>query len=381
MNQNREAFGAGILPAVLVLVGLLLLTTLCPRCAMAANPTGFPMAHLFDKIVAKNGMGDYDSIATAFASDILGDSTTQFDITQPGDCRITYDGTGTDPGISARTVQDDTRIYLGAQNFNAANKGVFAITAVGDDYVEVENAACVVESDKTIGTGKINKTSSFLIANFAYSETADIEPLSGQRAYFDSPLIDLGTGVGAVTIDFTGVDDVVWSGHFSVRGEGTGALDSLLTVAAGCTRVNLGGCRIEVVGHSGTYSGNAAAIAYNGDAGSLWVSARGLSITSTAAYSLVSSLATQSRIRVDVDALTGSASTTCTALYAAAGATDSVYEADIHGVNTTTGNNGRGVWFYNSPDDNTVIGVSEDSDGANWTDSGGLNNNAALRST
>lgn len=93
----------------------------------------------------------------------IGDATTQFDITNPsGDiCRYTYDGTGTDPGITvdmpgaAAVVPAGSIIEIAAQNFVAGNNSNFAVLASGADYFEVTNTSCVVESDKTIGTGSI----------------------------------------------------------------------------------------------------------------------------------------------------------------------------------------------------------------------------------
>lgn len=87
----------------------------------------------------------------------FGDSTTQFDITNPAGTtfRYTYDGTGTDPVINATTVPVGTIIVLNAQNFATANKGTFVVTGSGANYLEVSNALGVVESNKTIGTGSI----------------------------------------------------------------------------------------------------------------------------------------------------------------------------------------------------------------------------------
>ncbi len=87
----------------------------------------------------------------------IGDTTTQFDITNPAGTtfRYTFDGTGTNPAITAITVPIGTYVYVNAQNFAAGNKGIFVVTGVGADYFEVTNAAGVVESNKTIGTGAI----------------------------------------------------------------------------------------------------------------------------------------------------------------------------------------------------------------------------------
>jgi hypothetical protein len=89
----------------------------------------------------------------------LGSSTSQFDITNPGTTtfRYTWDGTGTDPNVNHH-VTIGTTIVINAQNFAAGNKGTFTVTAAGVNYFEVTNAAGVVESNKTIGTGTITVT-------------------------------------------------------------------------------------------------------------------------------------------------------------------------------------------------------------------------------
>lgn len=94
----------------------------------------------------------------------IGSSTTRFDITNPSGtiARYTYDGTGTDPGITAAKYPVGTAIILNAQNFNAANNGTFLITASGANYFEVTNAGVVAEVDKTIGTGTIDIKSVFV---------------------------------------------------------------------------------------------------------------------------------------------------------------------------------------------------------------------------
>ncbi len=86
----------------------------------------------------------------------LGDSTTQFDITNPSGTtyRYTWDTTGTDPDIDGHVYVGDTLI-INAQNFTAANNGTFAITGVAATYFDITNASGVAENNKTIGTGSI----------------------------------------------------------------------------------------------------------------------------------------------------------------------------------------------------------------------------------
>ena len=95
---------------------------------------------------------------TGFGTDILelGNSTTQFDITNPAGTtfRYTYDTNGIDPNIDHH-MRIGTVVVINAQNFAAGNKGTFTITGVAANYFEVTNASGVVESNKTIGTGSI----------------------------------------------------------------------------------------------------------------------------------------------------------------------------------------------------------------------------------
>lgn len=107
---------------------------------------------------------DYNSSATglpvvnAFGKN-LGDNTTQFDITNPAGTtfRYTYDGTGTNPGITALTAPIGATVYIyGATFATAANNGTFTVTGSGANYFEVTNASGGVESNRTIGTSTSN---------------------------------------------------------------------------------------------------------------------------------------------------------------------------------------------------------------------------------
>ncbi len=90
-------------------------------------------------------------------SSFLGDSTTQFDITNTAGTtyRYTWDGTGTDPGITTSNPATNAGVNLQAQNFSAGNKGSFVVTSSNTNYFEVTNASGVAENNKTIGTGYI----------------------------------------------------------------------------------------------------------------------------------------------------------------------------------------------------------------------------------
>ena len=72
---------------------------------------------------------------------------SQFDITNPAGTtfRYTYDGTGTDPGITASSFPVDSVVIIQGSQFTAANTGNFTITASDTDYFEIDNASGVTE--------------------------------------------------------------------------------------------------------------------------------------------------------------------------------------------------------------------------------------------
>lgn len=106
----------------------------------------------------------------------IGDSTTQFDITNPAGAtfRYTYDGTGTDPGITTGTFPVGASVTIQAQNFNASNNGNYTVTGSGANYFEVSNGFGVVESNKTIGTGYISVYGGSIGTNYE-TESSDLE--------------------------------------------------------------------------------------------------------------------------------------------------------------------------------------------------------------
>lgn len=85
----------------------------------------------------------------------VGSSTTRFDITLTSGTtyRYTFDGTGTDPLITAISFVVGTQVTITGTNFSTGNNGIFTITASGSNYFEVDNPAGVAENDKTLGTG------------------------------------------------------------------------------------------------------------------------------------------------------------------------------------------------------------------------------------
>ena len=91
-------------------------------------------------------------------STYLGDSTTQFDITNPSGTtfRFTYDGNGTNPGITSSNPAIGDGVNIQASNFSAGNLGSRVVTASGTNYFEVTiPTGGVAENNKTIGSGYI----------------------------------------------------------------------------------------------------------------------------------------------------------------------------------------------------------------------------------
>lgn len=126
--------------------------------------------------ITKNGSDSFAQagfVTTSFST--IGSATSQFDITNTSGStyRYTWDGTGTDPVITATSIPALSYILLEAQNFNTANNGIFVVTGSGTNYFEVTNASGVVESNKTIGTGFIykNYTKVLIINGVLYAYT------------------------------------------------------------------------------------------------------------------------------------------------------------------------------------------------------------------
>lgn len=131
--------------------------------------------------VSSEAVGTGDGVDTTFSGVLnaklaaIGDSTTQFDISNPAGqtFRYRFDGTGTDPGITAAAFPVGLIVAVQGQNFNAANNGVFVVTGSGADYFEVINPSGVVEADKTIGSGSVKKASNLKATVFGIAIKVD----------------------------------------------------------------------------------------------------------------------------------------------------------------------------------------------------------------
>ena len=111
--------------------------------------------------IFKQSAGNGD-LVTGFAEDTsgysVGSSTSQFDITNTTGTtyRYTWDGTGTNPGITALTFPIGGTVGIWNTSFAAGNRDFTkTITGSGTNYFEVTNASGVAETDKLIGSGFI----------------------------------------------------------------------------------------------------------------------------------------------------------------------------------------------------------------------------------
>lgn len=158
----------------------------------------------------------------------LGSTTTRFDVTNPAGTtfRYTYDGTGTDPGITALTVPTGSRVNIYAVgSFSAGNLGTFVVTGSGANYFEVTNASGVAENDKTLARGHL----------FVLQTTTTWSKPAGLK-YVVIELVGGGGGGGGTTT----VDD-------GAGGGGAGGYSRKLVAAA-----TLGATETVTVGIPGT---------------------------------------------------------------------------------------------------------------------------------
>lgn len=141
----------------------LVTTTTSADDADLGRPSAFEFCFGLWWAVCGNGVfKTADNLVTsAFTQDsssfTIGASSTQFDVTNPAGTtyKYTYDGTGTDPGITAARFVIGQTVVITGTNLAAGNRGTFTITGSGANYFEVTNAAGVAEVDKTIGSGSI----------------------------------------------------------------------------------------------------------------------------------------------------------------------------------------------------------------------------------
>ena len=114
-----------------------------------------------------------------------------------------------------------TVISIQGQNFNAANKVISKITAVGLNYFEITNASGVAENDKTIGNG-------FIATGFLWTKPTNLVALylagiggGGQGDQSTSnPDNDAGGGAAAVAEAFFTAAELAASEYYVIPGLG-----------------------------------------------------------------------------------------------------------------------------------------------------------------
>lgn len=121
-----------------------------------ATQNAIPLATTFD------GSAIGAQMIPAEGTTVFGSSTTQFNITHVSgnDYKYTWNGTGTNPNITALTIPKGSRIVIFSSNFNVANQNSsavpwFDVINSGSGFFDVTNPAGVAESGKAIGTGSI----------------------------------------------------------------------------------------------------------------------------------------------------------------------------------------------------------------------------------
>ncbi len=113
-----------------------------------------------NKFITEDYLTNSVPVTRAYGT-FAGDETTRFDITNTAGntYRYTYDGTGTNPNITALTFPTGYVIIIQSRvsQIDSANQGRFTITGSGTNYFELTNVSGVVESNKTLGGGYLLK--------------------------------------------------------------------------------------------------------------------------------------------------------------------------------------------------------------------------------
>lgn len=322
----------------------------------------------WDVTVAPSG-GDYTSIVSAFDSLKCGSATTQFDIsnTAGSTYRYTYDGTGTDPVINATTFPVGRSVYIAAQNFSAGNNGLFTVTASAADYFEVTNSAGVAESNKTIGTGYLDRVGSIIVKAGAYAETTHVIAPAACRIHFDHGVkATIAVGYAAkFNRDLTTV-----TGHWYLTGDGDTA-SSLLYI--GGTDTNLDGLdtTVALTRFTDGGAGWAAVVQISGTrvkAGKIYNPAWTASTTTTTRA--VYWTANYSTAHIIIAGITQASTFTTYGMHLTSNASFNCISCSIRYIITTGNNAGTGLLIDAGANYNAFYGSSRDCDLANLNDGG-----------
>lgn len=111
--------------------------------------------------IFKNSTGELTSAFTENTAGFsVGYADSQFDVTNPAGTtfRYTWDGTGSDPLITALTFPIGASVWIANTNMATANEfptSPATVTGSGANYFEITNASGTVESNKTLSSNGI----------------------------------------------------------------------------------------------------------------------------------------------------------------------------------------------------------------------------------
>lgn len=137
------------------------------------------------------------NIRTFTAMNGLGNTTTQFTITNPSGTTFTYTytGTGTNPGTLNTLMPVGSIASVQSTSMSAANTGVFTITASTATSFSITNASGVAEATKTLANGGLD-------IGTVYTPTTgtkwiEVEVIGGGAQGGASTTSTIGSGGGA----------------------------------------------------------------------------------------------------------------------------------------------------------------------------------------
>lgn len=219
------------------------------------------------------------------------------------------------------------------------------------------------EGDNTsiaAGLTAAGANASVFIKNGAYTETSDCAVLSGQRIYFDSPVITLN---GCV---LSAAGSSVAAGRVTLEGTGNAANRRLFFMIGDYN--NWANCRVILnptgagltVGSSNLVTCIIATAEFN----SANILARDLAYNSNTNMYLVyvSNTVSHSRIKVVLDNIDNAGTANISGLRLLTGTTDSYFEAIIDDVTASGAGTGYGFLIDSGANDNTIVGVGKNSD-------------------
>lgn len=212
-------------------------------------------------------------VINVYGAASLGDSTTQFDITNPAGTtfRYTWDSTGTDPGISTTTVPTGATVIFFSTAANIANCNKFTVTGSGTNYFEVTNASGVAQNNVTLASdGILQVTYASTWTKPSGLKYVEVEVCGGGGGGGGSnDAQDVGGGGGGggyskkiITAASLGSTETATPGAGGTMGLSTGT-------SGGDGGTTTFGSHIQATGGSGGVAGNNLAAGGDGGVGSL----------------------------------------------------------------------------------------------------------------